>query len=112
MDESQIRFPGENRACLLRLLVVRLSGNRHMRYDQGYGCIWSLPVVAIVKQREGRTKFSAYSEILFLNFSVDIAWMLHVSVMTCKIRQKSGLSTPFHLSEEKQTKIIYANVYD
>ena len=37
---------------------------------------------------------------------------LHVPVLSSKIRQKcGGLSTPFRLSEEKQTKIIYAIVY-
>ena len=37
-------------------------------------CICSLPL-AIVNKREGRTEFNAYSEILSLDFSVDIAWM-------------------------------------
>ena len=38
---------------------------------------------------------------------------LHVPVLSSKIRHNKcgGLSTPFQLSEEKQTKIIYAIVY-
>ena len=42
----------------------------------------------------------------------SVHW-LHVPVLSSKIRHNKcgGLSTPFQLSEEKQTKIIYAIVY-
>ena len=173
MNESQNRFPGKNLAshagvfrearfssfksswearknlaCVLRLLVFRHSGNRHVKWDHrsvfrcctGCGCICSLPVLAcllayfertrtktIVNKREGRTEFNTKFEILYLDFSVDVAnnfsaslctdirgrryTGLRVPVMSSKIRQKCDLSTPFQLSEEKQTKIIYRIVY-
>ena len=76
---------------------------------------------------EGRTEFNTKFEILYLDFSVDVAnnfsaslctdirgrryTGLRVPVMSSKIRQKCDLSTPFQLSEEKQTKIIYTIVY-
>ena len=81
----------------------------------------------IVNKREGRTEFNTKFEILYLDFSVDVAnnfsaslctdirgrryTGLRVPVMSSKIRRKCDLSTPFQLSEEKQTKIIYTIVY-
>ena len=114
MNESQNRFPGKNLAshagvfrearfasfksswearknlaCVLRLLVFRLSGNRHVKWDHrsvfycctGCGasvlCRWP-----IVNKREGRTEINTKLEILYLDFSVEIANNFAASLCT------------------------------
>ena len=78
-------------------------------------------------KREGRTEINTKFEILYLDFSVDNAnnfsaslctntrgslyTGFRVPVMSSKIREKCDLLTPFELSEEKQTKMIYTIVY-
>ena len=117
MNECQNRFPGKNLAShagvlwearfsslksswearknlasVLRLLVIRYSGNRHVKWDHR-SVFWffiAVPVAGasvlcrwpIVNKREGRTENSTKLEILYLDFSVEIANNFAASLCT------------------------------
>ena len=101
----------KNLACVLRLLVFRHSGNRHVKWDHrsvfrcctGCGCICSLPVLAcllayfertrtktIVNKREGRTEINAKSR----SYIWISAWTLRIIFRLACVQTSGGVGTP------------------